>query len=157
MFSSHSSFKCGRFSTEKLVSNRQCPVRSVCVAHITQALVTAAFLAGSVLWSGFLSPLGTCPASPMKRPSLSVSEKGNKGCWLICFKTLALREEMASPVYFLFPFCKTVEEEGRYTIILKVVSSTVAGWEEGYVVSQGCCSSAIQQFIVMHFKHGKFI
>lgn len=107
MFSSHSSFKCGRFSTEKLVSNRQCPVRSVCVAHITQALVTAAFLAGSVLWSGFLSPLGTCPASPMKRPSLSVSEKGNKGCWLICFKTLALWEEMASPVYFLFPFCKT--------------------------------------------------
>lgn len=41
-------------------------------------------------------------------------------------------------------------------VILKAVSSTAA--EEGSVLSQDCCSSAVsvwQLFIILHFKHIK--
>lgn len=81
-----SSFKCGRFSTDKMVSKEQWPVKSCCISHIIQSLVMAVFIAESVLWSVIWRSLGTRLTSSMKAASPSFSGKENKGCWLRRFK-----------------------------------------------------------------------
>lgn len=47
--SSPSSFKCGRFSAEKMVSKEQCPGKSCCVNHSIPPAIMVALVAESVL------------------------------------------------------------------------------------------------------------
>lgn len=75
------------------------------------------------------------------------------GKWVLlthAFQKFGSTRGNGQPCMFPLPILLVRGRGRRHIIILKVVSSAVAGWEEGYVVSRDCYPRAISLTIVYH-------
>lgn len=98
---------------------------------------------GGVLWSRM----------PNKFHEALRFERFWGGKWVLLthtFQKFGSTRGNGQPCMFPLPILLGRGRGRRYIIILNAVSSAVAGWGEGYVVSRDCCSSAISLTIVYH-------